>query len=46
MAEEDARLGDYRQAVHALDAAAAICGGVLPREYAARRDTWARSGAR
>jgi sulfide:quinone oxidoreductase len=44
VAEQDARLGDYRQAVHALDAAAALSGGVLPSEYAARRDAWARIG--
>jgi sulfide:quinone oxidoreductase len=44
MAEQDARLGDFRQAVHALDAAAALTGGVLPAEYAARRDAWARIG--
>jgi hypothetical protein len=41
LAEEDARVGDYRQAVHALDAAAALSGGVLPTEYAARRAAWA-----
>jgi sulfide:quinone oxidoreductase len=45
-AEQDARLGDYRQAVHALDAAAALSGGVLPDRYAARRDAWARISAR
>ena len=45
VAEEDARLGDYRQAVHALDAAAALSGGVLPSDYAARREAWARIGA-
>ena len=30
LAEEDAKFGDYRQALHALDAAAALAGGVLP----------------
>jgi len=45
LAEQDARLGDYRQAVHALDAAAVLSGGVLPAQYAARRDAWARIGA-
>jgi sulfide:quinone oxidoreductase len=45
MAEEDARLGDFRQAVHALDAAAALNGGVLPARFAAERARWAREGA-
>ena len=45
VAEQDARLGDYRQAVHALDAAAALSGGVLPSDYAARREAWAQIGA-
>jgi sulfide:quinone oxidoreductase len=43
LAGQDARLGDYRQAVHALDAAAALSGGVLPQRYAAQRDAWARN---
>jgi sulfide:quinone oxidoreductase len=45
VADQDAQIGDYRQAVHARDAAAALGGGVLPREYAKRRDAWARIGA-
>ena len=40
MAEEDARAGDLAQALHALDAAAALAGGVLPREAARKRDAW------
>ena len=38
MADEDARAGDLRQALHALDAALALGGGVLPGvRHAARR---------
>ena len=40
MAEEDARAGDLAQALHALDAAAALAGGFLPAEAASRRDAW------
>jgi sulfide:quinone oxidoreductase len=40
MADEDAAAGDYAQALHALDAAEALTGGVLPGEYAARREAW------
>jgi sulfide:quinone oxidoreductase len=48
MADEDARAGHLRQALHALDAALALGGGVLPAAYAARRAEWRRelSGAR
>ena len=42
MAEEDARAGDYRQALHALDAALALGGGALPAAYAERRAEWQR----
>jgi sulfide:quinone oxidoreductase len=42
LAEEDARVGDYHQALHALDAAAALAGGVLPEEWAERRAHWQR----
>jgi sulfide:quinone oxidoreductase len=42
MAEEDARAGDFSQAVHALDAALALGGGALPAAYAARRSQWQR----
>jgi sulfide:quinone oxidoreductase len=42
LAEEDARVGDYRQALHALDAAAALAGGVLPDEWVASRERWQR----
>ena len=40
LAEEDAALGDYRQALHALDAAAALTGGVLPTAWEGRRELW------
>ena len=40
MAEEDARAGDLAQALHALDAAAALAGGVLPEAAASKRDAW------
>jgi sulfide:quinone oxidoreductase len=40
MADEDARAGDLAQALHALDAAAALAGGVLPAEVASKRDAW------
>ena len=32
--------GDYAQALHALDAAAALAGGVLPAAAAAKREAW------
>ena len=41
LADEDAAAGDFAQALHALDAAAALSGGVLPPPYAERRDSWA-----
>ena len=40
LADEDARCGDYRQALHALDAARTLTGGVLPEEYAAKQRDW------
>lgn len=40
LAEEDAAVGDYAQALRALDAAAALTGGVLPEEWAGRREAW------
>lgn len=40
IAEEDAAAGDFTQALHALDAAAALSGGVLPAAYAERRERW------
>ncbi len=40
LAEQDAAVGDFRQAVHALDAAAALTGGVLPAAWAQRRAAW------
>jgi sulfide:quinone oxidoreductase len=40
LAEEDARAGDLTQALHALDAAAALRGGTLPADAAAKRDAW------
>jgi sulfide:quinone oxidoreductase len=42
LAEEDARAGDFAQALHALDAAAALAGGVVPEEWAERRARWQR----
>ncbi|MEO8687565.1 MAG: FAD-dependent oxidoreductase [Solirubrobacteraceae bacterium] len=46
LAEEDAKMGDYRQALHALDAAAALTGGVLPAAWAQHRSRWQRELAR
>ena len=40
LADEDAAAGDLPQALHALDAAAALAGGVLPAAYAERRERW------
>jgi sulfide:quinone oxidoreductase len=40
VADEDARCGDYRQALHALDAARALTGGVLPETYVAKQRDW------
>ena len=40
VADEDAEAGDLPQALHALDAAAALAGGVLPAAYAERRQRW------
>jgi sulfide:quinone oxidoreductase len=40
LADEDAAAGDLPQALHALDAAAALAGGVLPTVYAERRERW------
>ena len=40
LADEEAAMGDYAQAMHALDAAAALTGGVLPAEWAQRREQW------
>jgi hypothetical protein len=40
LADEDARSGDYAQALHALDAAAALSGGVLPAAAAEKRAEW------
>ena len=42
LAEQDAEVGDYRQALHALDAAAALAGGVLPDEWVESRARWQR----
>ena len=42
LAEQDAEAGDYRQALHALDAAAALAGGVLPDDGVASRERWQR----
>ena len=40
LADEDAAAGDFAHALHALDAAAALGGGVLPAAYAERRERW------
>jgi len=40
VADEDAAAGDLTQALHALDAAASLSGGVLPAAYAERRARW------
>ncbi|HET6551606.1 MAG TPA: FAD-dependent oxidoreductase [Solirubrobacter sp.] len=40
LAAEEAAIGDYAQALRALDAAAAMTGGVLPAEWARRRAGW------
>ena len=40
LADEDEAAGDLPQALHALDAAAALSGGVLPAAYAERRERW------
>jgi sulfide:quinone oxidoreductase len=40
LADEDAEAGDFAHALHALDAAAALSGGVLPAAYAERRERW------
>ena len=40
VADEDASHGDYRQALHALDAARGLSGGVLPEAYAEKERDW------
>ena len=45
LAEEDARAGDYAQALHALDAAAALRGGALPARAAEQRTRWQAAAA-
>ena len=40
IADEDAAAGDLAQALHALDAAAALGGGVLAAAYSERRERW------
>ncbi|HET8758638.1 MAG TPA: FAD-dependent oxidoreductase [Solirubrobacteraceae bacterium] len=40
LADEEAEAGDFAQALHALDAATALAGGVLPPPYAERRERW------
>jgi len=40
LAEEDEAAGDLPLALHALDAAAALGGGVLPAGFAERRERW------
>jgi sulfide:quinone oxidoreductase len=40
IADQDAAIGDFAEALHALDAAAALAGGILPGEYVGRREKW------
>ena len=40
LADEEAAMGDYAQALRALDAAASLAGGELPPEWTERRETW------
>jgi sulfide:quinone oxidoreductase len=40
LADEDAAMGDYAQALRSLEAAAAMSGGILPAEWAQRRSAW------
>jgi sulfide:quinone oxidoreductase len=40
LAEADAAMGDYAQALRSLDAAAMLTGGILPAEWVARRESW------
>jgi sulfide:quinone oxidoreductase len=40
LADEDASCGDYREALHALDAARSLTGGVLPDAYADKERDW------
>jgi sulfide:quinone oxidoreductase len=40
LAEADAEMGDYAQALRSLEAAAMLSGGILPTEWTARRETW------
>ena len=43
LAEEDAAMGDFAQAVRTLDAAAMLAGGILPAGWADRREQWQAS---
>ena len=45
LADEEAAAGDYARAVHALDAAAALTGDLLPPEWAQRREDWTAAAA-
>jgi sulfide:quinone oxidoreductase len=40
LADEEAAMGDYGRALHALDAAAALTGGLLSPEWTRRREEW------
>jgi sulfide:quinone oxidoreductase len=40
LASEEAAMGDYAQALRALDAATSLAGGELPPEWSERRETW------
>jgi sulfide:quinone oxidoreductase len=45
LADEEAAMGDYTRALHALDAAAALTGDILPPEWAQRREQWTAARA-
>ena len=40
LADEEAAMGDFAQALHALDAAALLAPGALSAEWQERRQTW------
>ncbi|WP_037496963.1 FAD-dependent oxidoreductase [Solirubrobacter soli] len=45
LAEEEAAMGDYGRALQALDAAAALTGGIVAPEWARRREAWTAARA-
>jgi hypothetical protein len=40
LAEQDAAVGDFTQALRSLEAAATLSGGTLPPEWARKRADW------